>query len=182
MPIYLPPLETSGTTLPSAPYDGQIYNYLADDTNGVVWRFKFRAASASTYKWEFVGGMGLYSAVNNAGYPGTAQTTTSTTYVDLATSGPSVTPPRDGDYFIEHGFQGNNGTGDTLMSFAIGGTAAVDADCIWRNVNANYLMTTRIVLKTGLVASAALLAKYRVTGGTADFRNRYMRLTPVRVI
>ena len=44
------------TTLPGSPRDGQEIFFVADATAGVVWRFRYRAASASSHKWEFVGG------------------------------------------------------------------------------------------------------------------------------
>src|SRR4051794_15998509 len=44
------------SALPSSPSDGQVVNYLADGTNGIVWRLRYRAASGSAYKWEYVGG------------------------------------------------------------------------------------------------------------------------------
>jgi hypothetical protein len=83
------------TALPSSPVNGQECYFLADATNGVVWHLKFRSASASGFKWEFVGGGSLYSEVL------TAENTVSTSFVDLTTVGPQVTVPLAGDYDIE---------------------------------------------------------------------------------
>lgn len=85
------------TSLPVSPIDGQECKYLADATNGIVWHLRYRAASASTYKWEYVGGSGLYTAwsgdqsltVDNAG--GTWRT-----YAFL----PSLSVPFAGDYTV----------------------------------------------------------------------------------
>src|SRR4051794_40571617 len=112
------------TALPASPYNGQIVDYLADATNGVVWRLRYRSASASAYKWEFVGGAPLraYIAAQetvawNAGYP------------NPATVGPTVTVPVAGDYDIAHSTGVANGTGGYLFpSFSVGATAATDAD------------------------------------------------------
>ncbi len=63
------PLVVSATTWPPLnPVDGQEVYYIADATNGVVWRFRYRAASGSSYKWEFVGGSPL--ATNDNGTEG----------------------------------------------------------------------------------------------------------------
>jgi hypothetical protein len=44
------------TTLPSSPYDGQQISFAADPTNGVIWQLRYRSASSSAHKWEFLGG------------------------------------------------------------------------------------------------------------------------------
>jgi len=51
------------SSLPSSPTDGQEVFVLASDTKGVMWRFRYRAASTHPYKWEFVGGPALTSFV-----------------------------------------------------------------------------------------------------------------------
>jgi hypothetical protein len=48
-------LASSGTYT-VAPQDGDEVYYAADATNGVIWHLRYRAASSSSYKWEFVGG------------------------------------------------------------------------------------------------------------------------------
>src|SRR4051812_22380129 len=50
------------TSLPVSPVDGQEVYYVADATNGVLWHLRYNAASASAYKWEFVGGSPLESS------------------------------------------------------------------------------------------------------------------------
>src|SRR4029453_6293548 len=76
----------------TTPYDGQVIDLVVDASAGVIWRLKYRAADASAYKWNFVGGAPLLAAVE------ALESTTSTSYVDLATPGPSLTLPRSGDY------------------------------------------------------------------------------------
>lgn len=51
---------------PASPADGDIWTATGVDTNGTVWRFRYNAGSASSYKWEFIGGSPLYTA-NNTG-------------------------------------------------------------------------------------------------------------------
>lgn len=70
------------TSLPAAPADGQECIFVADATNGVAWHLKYRAASASAYKWEVIGGSWLSAEVV------TGEARSATTYADLTTIGP----------------------------------------------------------------------------------------------
>jgi hypothetical protein len=166
------------TSLPASPTAGQVVFYEADATNGVIWQLKYRPASSSAYDWEFVGGSPLFAEV------ATDQGTTSASYVDLTTVGPSITVPLAGDYMIDiaaHAY--NSGANVNLMSYAVGGTAASDNDAAEVDHSAaNRLLPHAAgAKKTALAASTALVAKYRVTAGTGQFRRRQMRVVPVRV-
>jgi hypothetical protein len=45
-----------GTALPtSGVVDGQEEHLLADNSHGIIWSFRYRSSSASSYKWESVG-------------------------------------------------------------------------------------------------------------------------------
>lgn len=167
------------TSLPASPFDGQEIRYLADAANGIVWTLRYRAASASAYKWEFVGGGDLYSEVvaNEA--------TSATSYVDLTTVGPSVALPLAGDYDVEIGAKmaGNADAVNVYMSYAIGATAASDNDLINRQANgAGYAgpHDARVRRKPGL-AVVMLTAKYKVGNVSGNFGYRWMRASPVRV-
>lgn len=168
------------TALPSAPANGTTVDYqsAAMAVDGVRWRLTYNAQSASAYKWEFVGGTPLFSEV------ATSESTTSGTYVDLATVGPSVTTPLAGDYdvTIEAVAASSAVSSFAGMSYAIGGTAATDAD--YAHVNSQVanqeIVATRTRRKTGLPASTALVAKYR-TSASASYHSRMMRVIPVRV-
>jgi len=170
--------QSTITTLPTVPFNGQEVFYLADDTNGIVWHLKYREASASTYKWEVVGGPPMFAEV------ATQQSTGSGTYAALATAGPSLTVPLAGDYDVEIGAQVFNGTAcQANMSYDIGGTGAVDADSWEVGIAVNtYPAGSRMRRKTALAASTALVSKYKTSAGTAFFKNRWMRVQPVRVI
>lgn len=184
-PKVLTDLETNApagtvTSLPGSPVDGQEIYYLADATNGVVWHLKYRAASGSSYKWEFVGGGALGAEVD------TDESRALTTYGALTTGGPSVTVPLAGDYVIEHGAAIYcNVTGTGYYSYDVGGTGAVDADAVLHLPTGNFgtISAARSRLKTGLAASTALVGKYRSsnTAVTAHFLSRWMRVRPVRV-
>lgn len=169
------------TSLPSFPSDGYECFFIADATNGVGWHLKYHAAGG-TYKWLYLGGAPLYAEVPNS------ETHTTSTYSALATAGPSITLPLNGDYDVEIGFEGMASiqTTSTYMSYDIGGTAAVDADGARHRTGSNDTASTaqvsRMRRKTGLSLGAALVSKYRGgAGATNTFANRWMRVTPVRV-
>lgn len=77
---------------PGAPSDGDIWVATNVDGSGIRWQFQYNAGSASTYKWEFIGGPDLQ--LSN----GTTVFTTAINTWMLAPS--SVTIARAGDYHI----------------------------------------------------------------------------------
>src|SRR5262245_38078554 len=57
------PLYTSAQMTALTPMDGDMIRLQVDTTAGIEWMFVYRAASASAYKWEFVGGPPLTAIV-----------------------------------------------------------------------------------------------------------------------
>lgn len=167
------------TTLPASPFDGQIVAYVADAVNGVVWMLKYNAGSASTYKWEYLGGGALVSEVI------AAEAISNTVYAALTTAGPSITVPLAGDYEVSHGSRSSGNSGNTMKhSYDIGGTAAVDADATQLTIptNSTTLNVSRTRRKNGLTANTALVSKYTSTAAIAgNFGDRWMRVVPIRV-
>ncbi len=166
------------TALPTTPQDGQVVDYLADATNGVIWRLRYRAAATGAYKWEVIGGAPLFAANDTAG------TMTGTSYADPTTggAGPSVTVPLAGDYLIRHGLNTYMvGAGVGYQSFAVGATAAQDADSITYGSTASgaSLMVAR--LKTAVPAASAIAAKFKVTASTMQLAQRWLEAMPRRV-
>lgn len=182
--------QATVTSLPTVGLvNGQDAYYLADATNGVVWHFKWRAASASASKWELVGGAPLFAEVVTAAN----ETTASTTYVALTTGGPNITVPLAGDYDIFHGFMGSGSavTSAISMSYDIGGAGAVDADAATMSPAAAGapVVATRRRRKT-LAAGTTLTSKYKASSGTGTFYGtaggfpgpgRFMEVRPIRV-
>lgn len=170
-------------TLPVSPVDGQVayFQNAGMATDGVVWQFRYNSSSASSYKWEFVGGVPWAKEV------ATQQLTSSTSFVDLGTVGPSVTAPLAGEYIIRMGaYTGLTADNMTaVMSFAVGGTGALDADSIGSLVTgtggATGISIAGDVMKTVSSAASAIVAKYRVTSSSASFENRFLSIIPVRV-
>jgi hypothetical protein len=163
--------------LPTSPVDGQEVYYVADSTNGVLWHLRYNAASSSAYKWEVVGSTALLSEV------ATAEAVSSATYVNLATVGPTVTLPLAGDYVIEHGTEFDTSTSNIFaaQSYAIGATAAVDADFVelQASTGGTRVFGSRRQRRNALAATA-LQTKYR-TSGSVTFSKRWLSATPVRV-
>ena len=162
------------TALPGTAIDGQVIYYNADSTNGVVWQLRYRSASASAYKWEFVGGSPLVSTVI------ASESTTSTSFTDLATVGPSITVPLAGDYDVEiGGYTNSSGASVTIQGFAVGASSATDGESTRGNANqGNPRMRYR---KTGIAASTIIRMKYKVAALTGSWDNRQMLVYPVRV-
>lgn len=175
-------LRASGgprSTTPPTATNEQMWFYPADTTNGVVWALKYNSGSASAYKWECVGGASMCLEV------ATDETTASTTYVDLATVGPSITVPRAGDYEVEWGASVWNATGGVAEYVAVKRGAAATADADAATVSpAQAAPGTSIARKkvfTGLAASDVLKLQCKVNGGTGHFIFRWISVRPVRV-
>lgn len=167
------------SALPAGPVDGQEIVFVADAARGVLWHFRYRAASASIYKWEFVGGSPLYNEIV------APETTASATYVSLATLGPTIGVPLAGDFMVGIGAGVSNTiVAESWMSYDIGATNAVDADKVayTERVAAvqKAVAVSRLRPKT-FAAPLSLLAKYRVGGGTGQWQERWMSVLPVRV-
>ena len=166
------------TSLPGSPVDAQEC-ILVDSTSAPTFQWKMRYNSTTT-KWHFLGGLPALSTVDTA----ENITSGSSTYIALATAGPSIAIPVAGDYVVEIGchMQTVAGTSSGRMSYDIGGTGAVDADCI--GLNGNVPGQSRVMLKTGLTA-VTLTSKYKqVAGGGSEqvaFSKRFMRVTPVKL-
>jgi hypothetical protein len=174
------------TTLPTPgggiPFDGQEVLFLADATNGVVWRLRYRAASASTYKWEAVGeGAPLLAETTSGG------TRSAATYGDLTGSsvGPAVTVPLAGEYAIAMSadVQNNSAGGQGSMGVQIGAAAVVADNAIQGAEDSNSVLSlsTAPFRRTVSAAATALTLRYASTVGTSTFSRRRLAVRPLRV-
>lgn len=117
---------------------------------------------------------------NGNGAVATEQNTTSTSYTDLATAGPSatVTTGTKALVLVKAIFTG--GASDTIyVSCAVSGASTVSASdsksLSFRpsGANAPKIGVASLIVFTGLTAgSNTFTTKYRVTGGTASFSDR----------
>lgn len=169
-------IPTKVTSLPGSPYDGQEVYYEAAD--GVYWHLRYRSASASSYKWEYLGGAALQAEVS------TIETTTSASYADLATVGPSVTLPLAGEYEIEFSLSLKTSAAGATMGQAAPtyGAAASDVDAAQQQSANNYITVGRKIVRTVAAASQLVKLQYKSDGSaTLTASNRVISIRPVRV-
>lgn len=171
-----------GTTLPSSPLDGQEF-VLVDSITApsYQWRLRYNASSSSAYKWEFVGGSPWIVRTDMT------ETTTSTTAVDLATVGPQLTLPRDGDYLIQYQAQMTNSiVSSNLLWIALNGTTAgVDGNmgviALSIPLANNYFVGGQQGRFNAVTGARTVKMQYSVGGGTGTFLRRTLMVTPIRV-
>jgi len=172
---------TVRTGLPPLPNDGQViyYQSAAMAADGVVWQFRYNADSVSTYKWEFIGGGALE---DNIGVGAAFETTTSTSYTDLATTGPTITVPLAGDYLVKTWANSVSSVAGNVTQLAvkIGAAATADASAGILGANANSASQAGTAILTA-AALDDLKMQYKVSAGTGSWRNRRMTITPIRV-
>ena len=169
------------SVLPSEPVDGEEINYqnAAMETLGVVWRFRYRAASASSLKWEFVGGPPMYTArlgSMSREVGGIAE----------LTSGPKLIVPLTGNYIISLWLRGQlqvEGLTELLGFLAEGTTKLTQAiySETWRG-SFEGAATESAESNVGLVAGKSinvgieLVSPHLCQIGPAE-----IRLLPIRV-
>ena len=110
----------------------------------------------------------------------TEQSTTSTSYTDLATSGPSVTLTTGTKALVFITASSYNNTADrqNYVSFAVSGASTVAVSDDWALLHKGVtsiteVSATRVQLVTGLTAgSNTFTLKYKVSGGTGYFQRR----------
>ena len=186
-------LDTRGrqivTTLPSSPVDGQEILFRPPGADGpggtgtgLLWAFRYNAASTNSYKWEYIGGAPMYSLSD-----GTTRQTLSTTYVTLTAPLPSLTLPLDGDYDIAiEASLGvvTPGTHDALLSYAFTGAVAIAASDVWAIESHNLQASARRAYRhTQRNAGSIVAEQARVTvsGAQLNVQRRALFVTPVRV-
>lgn len=117
----------------------------------------------------------------------TAQTTSSTSYTDLSTSGPAVTVTTGTIALVAwaSAIQNDTAGGASYMSVAISGATSLSAAdsfaLLFESEGANQIARIGMFQTfTGLTAgSNTFTAKYRVTAGTATYTFRRMSVIPL---
>lgn len=172
------------TSLPANPVTGDTCVYTDNLTTPTYrWQLFYNGGSSSSFKWEVIGGDPLAASVD------TSQSTTSATFADMATVGPSVTAPLAGDYNVTQKANIDIGTSNAgVTDVSIGGAAPGNTVATWMDV-VNFGATpeisahvVRTFKKTGAAAGNVFKMQYRRgTAGTAFFEGRRLELMPVRV-
>lgn len=113
----------------------------------------------------------------------TSQTTTSGSYVDLATTGPAVTVTTGVSASVDITAQlVNSGASFSFVGIAVSGATTIAAPAVngeFLSEGTNDIQATRRVLVTGLTAgSNTFTLKYKVSGGTGTFLQREIIVIP----
>jgi hypothetical protein len=119
-----------------------------------------------------------------SGYVGTTESTTSTTYADLATVGPSATATigPSGRALVVMSARILNDTADSvsLMSFAGAGRTGTDGESVIGHQSTGFSTLSTAMLVAGLtVGTQTFTAKYRVSAGTGTFSFRRLAVIPL---
>lgn len=101
-----------------------------------------------------------------------AESTTATSYADLATVGPQLTALAAGRYAILYGGQAkiSSSADQAFMSVAVNGTASDNDAAVTANVDSASIAT--LSLQSLTAQSNTIKAQYRVNGGTGTFGQR----------
>lgn len=175
------------SVLPTNPVDGQECYYLADATNGIVWHLKYRAASASAYKWEYVGGSALF--VKGAGATGLAASAGFIAWTGRPFPDPVL--PLAGDYQLEHGSRmwvGNPSGSNTQLQLFAGATALAgtmmdhwqgSAGAVTTLWAGDHAQADRL---NGAAAGTVIQSRYTCpAGSTTNFERPWIKVKPIRV-
>jgi hypothetical protein len=162
-------------TPPATPIEGQLW--AMSPAAGVVWLFRYNAGSPSAYKWEFIGGPGLYI------YDATDRAFANTTLGDLP-GGAELTYPRPGDYHAH--FQASvyhSGAVGSAMSFRLGNSTLQSAEeAILYNFATNYSLHVGLEARIANVAAASLLRiRVSTTASAGHIRYLSLGLVPIRL-
>lgn len=135
-----------------------------------------------------------FAKVDESGFPATtsaevatAQSTSTTSFTDLSTAGPSVTmtPPASGKVKVHiHAGISNTGTAISTMGFALSGgntLAAADARAICNDGTTIRRMGSTFLVSGLAAASTTFTAKYKTSAGAnpAWFQERQIIVEPV---
>ena len=171
---------TINATPPASPADGDIWILPNVDGKGTRWQFQYNAASASSFKWEFIGGAPL--AYNNSS-PYT--NSIAATFQIPGTFATTLT--RAGDYIARFTAQASNVTGGVaeiaIVSSLNGATNGMQSD--FSNVANGAIVTLGNMtywngVAAGWVADVAYYAS-SIAGSKVSFTNRTFSVLPVRV-
>lgn len=173
-----PVLQAAPVVGGNPPYNGEerMFQNAAMLAAGVMWRFRYNSASASAYKWEFIGGSELRSEVG-------AASVNTVAYGDFG--GPSVVVGVAGDYVLSFGaamamLAGENGYIAPVFSAA----AASDGDAVnaYNGAGNPYADSSRSITRTVTAAGFTVKVQSRVSVASGrNFANRWLSVRPVRV-
>lgn len=132
---------------------------------------------------EWYNGSQHVPAIPSSANVDTQQTTTSTSYVDLATTGPAVTVITGTSAIVwVGGLAVNSGAGNSFMAVAVSGASTIAAADVqaFDVAGTNNVQGCFCYKITGLTTgSNTFTAKYRVSGGTGTYQSRNLTVLPL---
>lgn len=173
------------SSLPGSPVDGQecYYQNTAMAAFGLTWQFRYRAGSASGFKWEFIGGPPWTEMLQ------ISEQRSNAAYGHLATVGPQIPIPLTGEYLIAWGARiqsavGVGGGAEGFAGLAVNGVAFGGAYYVGFVASAQFNGGSA-ASETNPVAmnnTQTLQIMYATQAAiTFAFNNRWLRIIPVRV-
>lgn len=109
-------------------------------------------------------GFGQFTA--QSGYVGAEETTSSATYADLSTSGPTITGLSPGSYILWYGASLQAPTSNAMLaSLSVNGSTPTDSDAVESQTDTN-VSVSRAQIITFSLASNSVKLQYRVSGGS----------------
>jgi hypothetical protein len=175
----IPPLVT---VLPATPVDKQEVYFLADAANGIIWHLRYRAASASPYKWEFVGGSPMTAEVQ-------PQAALTGNYNSTGDIGPNVQlPALAGAYLLSFGanaYSTHTAVQTAYYGLAFSATEANDLQAIqWQLAISGGPGRSNSARTFAALLPASVLVRSRgkaSAGGSAYVIDRWVSVVPVRL-
>lgn len=167
-----------GTSLPASPSDGDLF-ILVDSLTAPTyhWMLRYVAAKASD-KWVFVGGAAARVEVLTD-----ESTTTTGTWLNLATSGPNFAVPVAGDYEVHLGANTYHTVAQGVIATGVAVGDGTPSIALYGNApGASQLghVATGKVRLLDMAASGVIRQRYWMnTAGTAHWTSRWIGVTPV---
>jgi hypothetical protein len=158
---------------PAAPSDGDIWIASSVDTNGTRWQFQYNAGSASTYKWEFIGGSPFVAGTNVA--------PTWVTGANTAFPGLSLTVSRAGEYSVFGGWSAFYSGSQTVEALVMIGATVFRQSDTTVTASTQWFTTAAPPGIYTPTAGQAVALGYAVTAAPGSFFSAGVSITPRRV-
>lgn len=163
---------------PSSPSSGDIWVGTNVDANGTRWQFQYNAGSASTYKWEFIGGAPF--AVSTVSLSAWGSLNVWNAFPNL---GGGYTAGRSGEYLAQGSFAGigASGAGTIQLGFSIGGgTPGITRSVAWPSTSYGWFLGITPIVYT-VTSGNSIDLKYNTNATPYGFSGAEMSLIPRRV-
>lgn len=176
---FITPLRTSLSTANVA--DGQQEHLLADDSHGIIWSFRYRSNSASSYKWESIG----------------ASTHTNFSTASFVLSSPSSTAwygngtpehiyiPYTGEYLISTGVQVLSSSPNSPYKFGVTASGTAGSPVVqftgFCNTSNDSTTTTSSYFGTFNAGSYINQVYQSPSGHNLTISQRWFSVQPIRV-